>query len=247
MTFSRSVSFSHHSDNLAEVKSTLVQLQRFHKAEIRRTGSARTPAKPQPSVQAIRRVHLLVIGIMAEATLKKVIADPTGFEDSERKIIWSQSNQELQWKKTIDLAFRRHYNLAAEKSLDESSLGCGPASQRQMLFDIISKQLQPVITDRNKIAHANWVWQLKSMSNDEFIRNPRDHSMFNYCMIESLRAAIQALGELVYVLAVSEPTFQRDYDRQISLIEKSIREAGDSEAAYERMCNFLDTSRRVQP
>ena len=243
MTFAKSVPFSRHSENLAEVKGTIVQLQRLHKAEIRSTGSFRNPNDAQPSVLAIRRVHLLLVGIMAEATLKKVIADPTGFSDLERQVIWRQNTQELQWRKTVELAFRRHYDIASTTTLDSSSLGSVPNAQRLMLLALIRTQLKPVITDRNKIAHANWIWQLKSQSNDQFVPNPRNHATYDYCKIEALKKATQALGELVYLLAVSEPTFQRDYDKQVKIIEQSKLVIDDSASSYGELCEFLGNSR----
>lgn len=242
MGFPQSVPFSHHSENLAEIRSTLKQIERLHKAEVRRTGSAKTPNQAQPSVAAIRRVHLLIVGILAEAILKKVIADPTGFEDPERREIWSKSSQEEQWKATVNLAFRRHFAVAASVILDEASLGKAPNDQRELLLSLISKQLSPVITDRNKIAHANWVWQLKSKTNDQFIQTPRNHAHYNYSKISSLRSLVQALGDLIHVLAVSEPTFQRDYDQQISLISKCAAEIDVSDLLYEKLCSFLAAS-----
>lgn len=244
MTFPRSVPFSRHSENLSEVKNTIVQLQRLHKAEIRSTGSFRNPDIAQPSVLAIRRVHLLLVGIMAEATLKKVIADPTGFSDQEREIIWGRNTQELQWRKTVELAFRRHYGVASSGTLNNSSLGAVPNAQRLMLLALIRDQLQPVITDRNKIAHANWIWQLKSQSNDEFVLNPRNHATYDYCRIEALNKATQALGALVYLLAVSEPTFQRDYDKQLAIIERAKFVIDDSASSYKELCDFLSKIRR---
>jgi hypothetical protein len=215
-----SAEFTKHSENVAEIAKGLTQVERAHKAAIRSGQSA--------AVLAQRRVHQLLIGVLAEAMLRKIVTDPTGgFGSAERSAIWTQ-NQPERWKLTVELAFRRHYQVQVQHELSAQTLGAENYSRYQIVINLLSNELHPVITDRNRTAHGQWKWQLKSRSDNDFKKEPAPVPP-DYTISRSQSELISLICRLVYILVVSEPTFDREYDTLTERIERRRKAIDGSE------------------
>jgi hypothetical protein len=152
-SFPSTPEYEKHSENLAEVRKFLLQIERIHKNAIRRNS--------QPEILALSRTQFLTIGIEAEAILRKIVADPTGFNDIERDAIWSARSKIDQWLKVLELAFRRHYRVLLHHPLN-SALAPITLSRYEQLSAVIDDHVRPIVEQRNKIAHGQRVWHLKS-------------------------------------------------------------------------------------
>lgn len=201
MPYPTSDNFKKHSQNLSKVSAALVQIERVHKAAVR--------DNDQAAERALRVVHTMLIAVFAEAQLRKIIDDPTGFSAAERRFIWAMRSQDGRWKRAIEAAAARHYGTV---NFDLSSLPEADAKRLTQVKDLIGSHLAPVITDRNKLAHGQWRHQLKSLSDDRFRSEPMRLD-YNYEEIVGRHRLLQAIAQMVHVLCVSEPTFRRDFDR----------------------------------
>jgi hypothetical protein len=202
-----SPTFLRHTENLRAVAAALTQVERAHKRAIRE--------HDQPSEHALRKVHTLLLGVYAEARLRKILDDPTGFNDRERGLIWLERSQDRRWVSAVDFAARRHYGVLSHQSLD-AVLPATALQRVESVIDLLGSDLAPIITDRNKLAHGQWVWQLKSRSEDNFLIDQASYD-YNYVALRARYRLLDAIGHLVNVLCVSEPTFDRDFD---SLMQK---------------------------
>lgn len=230
VTFPASANFSKHSENLRAVDKSLVQIERAHKRAIREGD--------EPALVAMRRIHLLLVGVRAEASLRKIIEDPTGFNDRERFLIWKNRTQQDRWIATVDFAARRHYRVPIH--LEVSDVAPSSISSRiNDLESLIKGDLSPIITDRNRIAHGQWVWQLKSQKENKFMENQESFD-FNYFEIDYRNKILKKIHEAVNVLAVSEPTFDRDFSRILAEIEQDRNHVNG--AGYERFAASLKMS-----
>jgi hypothetical protein len=188
------------SENLRAAEQGLTQAERLHKNTIRRNDG--------PAVEFAQRMHQLMVGMSAEAALKKIIVDPAGFNAKERAILLKDS-QLNRWVKAVELAFRRHYSVPFHLEIDSTTVDSRVAEQFQDVIRILEEDLAEVIEDRNKIAHAQWKWLLNAKETTITGSAPPP---LNYLAIRSRSKAIKAIAGLIYDLVVSEPTFQRDYD-----------------------------------
>ena len=179
----------------------LLQLERLHKDAIRRGNQSALPL--------LRRLHMLTVGMMAEARLRKVLVDPGGFNDLERDSLRRARSQIDRWRLAVELAFRRQYAVLLHRTLDEDSLGLDAAARHSKILALLDGHLVTLISDRNKTAHAQWAWQLNSGETAFTGRAPRP---LNYTAIKSRSEAIGIIGDIVHTLIVSEKTFQRDFD-----------------------------------
>lgn len=209
-SYPTSAEFRKHSANLKAVTAALVQIERAHKRAIREAD--------QPSELATRKIHTLLLGVYAEARLRKIIEDPTGFNDRERELIWLEKRQDKRWLSTVDFAARRHYGVLAHQSLNEV-LSIVALARVEDVSAILRRDLAPVITDRNRIAHGQWVWQLKSRSENQFTVDQSNFD-YNYVALRARFRLLDLIGRLVNVLCVSEPTFDRDFSSLMQKIDE---------------------------
>jgi hypothetical protein len=195
--------FRKHTDNLRAVKAGVKQAERIHKDAIRRGDEAAT--------EFAARMHQLMIGLLAEAELRQIVSDPSGFNDKERGLIREERSKELQWKRAVDLAVRRHYSVPFHLEITDGNTAAGVGAQYASIIDLLGNDLSVVIGDRNKLAHAQWKWYLNSKETS-FV-NGTAPSPLNYLASRRSGQIIVLVGRLIHALFVSEPTFQRDYSR----------------------------------
>jgi hypothetical protein len=188
------------SENLREAVSGLRQAERLHKDAIRRGD--------QPATEFCRRIHQLMVGLVAEAGLRKIIADPAGFNEKERELLLREK-QLKRWLRTVEFAFRRHNLVPLHLEIDAESVGPLAAGQYAQIVALLEGELEPIISARNKIAHAQWSWLMNNK--ETAITGPAPPTL-NYRSIEHRAKAIGAIVALITDLVVSEPTFRRDYE-----------------------------------
>ncbi|ACV78344.1 hypothetical protein [Nakamurella multipartita] len=203
MAYASSQEFTKHSENLSQVQKTMTQLERQHKQAIRKND--------EPAVMALRIVHRLLLGVEAEARLRKIISDPTGFNEREQSAAWDKREQAQRWTFVVELAFRRHYTVPLHDGIDSSTIGTS-FNHYQHIVSTIETSIRPVIEERNKLAHGQWRWQLKSRQEKIFKADAVLMSDMNYSALTARRQYLEAITQLVYILVVSEPTFQRDFN-----------------------------------
>lgn len=220
--FPQSVEFTQHSENLAAVRKSLTQVERAHKNAIR-IGDVE-------QATALERLHFFTIGVLAEATLRKVVTDPIGFNNREREIIWRVKVQVDRWLEALELAARRHYGVLIHDPVNSQSIGVAECARYSDVRSVLSSDLRVVIEDRNKIAHGQWVWHLKSQQENQFKKDPAPPSP-NYSSLRAQSALITNIGELVHLFATSEPAFNREYARLMNAIGEAKSRLAGSEYA----------------
>lgn len=207
----QSEEFQKHSENVRVISKELLQIRRIHKSLIRKDGN-QGPGGQGPEIRALSRLHYLTLGIWAEALLRKILTDPTGFNDLERRLIWGQKSQESQWLSTMEFAARRHFWVPMHRPVDETSTEENFFSNYVKARIMFEEHVNHVIRDRNTLAHGQWAWKLKSGKNNEFTGERQDFESMNYKQLFGIAEIIQNFNLMIQTLAVSGPTFQRDFD-----------------------------------
>lgn len=197
-----------HSDNARSVLRGLTQAERAHKAAIR--------GGQQVAIDFAVRIHHMTVGLVAETLLRKLIADPSGFNERERSLLGQERSQVSRWKRAVELAFRRHYTIPIHLEIDGSSTTSVVAAQYSELIDLLEGDLAEIIGDRNKIAHGQWAWML---NNKETAFIGPAQPLLNYRAIEARSKLVREIAELIGDLIISEPTFVRDYQRRFSRVQ----------------------------
>ena len=183
----------------------------------------------------------MFIGIEAEATLRKIVADPTGLSPAEQEIVWQKSSKTEQWITLLDVAFKHHYDDGSIPSWTAGNLTPDIQARHKSLVDLVNNNLKPVTERRNKLAHGQWVWLLKSRQDNKFILGDRQDPPPDYVTLRELARAIQSLAEIVSILTVSRPAFERDFEKHYRKFEyaRDQIEQNQSGAVYEKFVSDL--------
>lgn len=222
--------FRRNSENLVAVRKGLTQAERWHKEAIRHGDPV--------AVDFAARIHTFMVGLTAECRLRKALTDTNGFNDREREIIRTGSQLD-QWKKAVEYAFRRHYSIPIHLKIEDAGISQDAVTQYRDLSDMLSIDLAAVIDDRNKTAHGQWEWHLNSK---ETAVTGKALTPLNYIQIRERSKIIGHIAELVHILAVSEPTFRRDYQAAHAEILKS--KANLDGASYPEFVTSIRSRRR---
>jgi len=112
---------------------------------------------PKESEEISIRLNTLMLGVWCESRLHKLAYEKDLFSEIDRKFIYSGSNLEDKWKKSLEIALRKNKTLDSDVILDLGSLGFSLFQVYTEIKNWIDVYFTPVIRLRNKVAHSQWV------------------------------------------------------------------------------------------
>lgn len=214
MAASQSDLYKAHVKNLRAVDHALRKIFRELNASLAR--------RDDGSADALLKTAMLLLGAWAENRLRKLMLEPNGFTQPQQAQVDAPNSQIDKWKKALEVGFRKRYGVAnAELGV---ALPLTPRSQYQALLDVINKDLEPLISVRNKLAHGQWARPLNNENTDFSspmivkIRSENAHSV--KCKLRML----EHMAKLVHDLVAGNHAFQRDFDKHYHLFETARRE-----------------------
>ena len=239
--YPRSDEYSRFSENLRSTRRARNALDSLHKAAIRRNSA--------PEIETLAEVQYLYLGIEAEALLRKILFDPTGFSLEERLQLLNERSQINRWLAVVSAAFSKHYLGTLINQLDIKQLEPDLRNRYQSIRDMLDLQLRPIIEDRNKLAHAQAIWQLKSGSESDFKSMQSKISFGDHWNLTYLQKSLSLIGEIVLILVVSKPTFERDFASLIHKFAAAKQNVEDNSngAMYEKYKQSLPPIRPRRP
>jgi hypothetical protein len=199
---------------------TQAELYRFHCANLREVTRGLERVEPnarraissrdEATLHALIRLYALLLGAWAECRLKKLLYEPSGFDAAERTRIRALPDQHSRWNVTVEIAFRKRFNLphAAISSTTIPFTAAARYSECQLL---LQDQLRPVIELRNKFAHGQWAYLLNNNEDDVSTAQMGAFKQENLMTLQCKRDLINHLAALINDLVVSV-AFDRDFD-----------------------------------
>lgn len=171
----------------------------------------------QPATDSFIRLYALLIGTWAETRLRKLLYEQSGFTEDERKRVLTQTSQLEQWRKLVEVAFRKHYGIS-QAPLTSSSLPFTAHARYASLMNIFENNLRIVIEVRNKLAHGQWIYPLNNEGNDIESNKYTLLKKENLQSLQFKKSLLSSLADIVHDLVVSLLTFERDFDSNYSRI-----------------------------
>ena len=159
------------------------------------------------------RLYALLLGAWAECRLCKLLYEPSGFNGQARDRINSTSTHLDRWQTAVELAFRKHYGVP-RAVLSQISLPHSAYSRYITLINMLQADLRPIIELRNKLAHGQWVYPLNNEGNDVAQEQMDSLLVENLLSLQFKKALISHLSMAIHDLVVSQPTFERDFDKR---------------------------------
>lgn len=237
MSFPRSEEFSRNSENLRLISARIDQLQRIFKFVIRRNHIE--------EVDFMASDFYLHIGIEAEARLRKILTDPTGFSVDEVTEVLTEKKQFERWVKTVDQAFKSKYSKFTLNSAPSTWSEEEKGKAHDDIIYLLKEELQGVIIHRNKLAHGQPKWQLKSGEELKFRKSSDLIKFGDYYSLWKKRLLLAEIANLVSILTTSRPTLEREFetcmDRILSLA--SDIESNSDGSRYAEFKNSLNRRR----
>ena len=206
--------YQFHVANLREIERAMKRVARSLRAAISQNDTT--------IVSSFVRLYSFLLGAWAECRLKKLVYEPKGFGNSEREVIQIEPTQLKQWRKAVEAAFRRQYNVP-KAPLTSSVLLHSAYSRFVTVSDMLDKDLSSIIELRNKLAHGQWVYPLNSDGTIVAQDQMDALRVENLLSLQFKKKLIETLSAIIQDLVVSKPTFESDFDDYFRLIAETRR------------------------
>jgi hypothetical protein len=203
------------------------KLYEFHVANVRAVDDAlkrislaarqAIAAEKIKTLNAFIRTYVLLLAAWAECRLRKLLYEPDAFMEAHRNLILSQSTELERWSRTIELAFRNHYEVP-NADLSVETLPHSVYSQYETINELVNSDLSPVILLRNKLAHGQWAFPLNESGDDVAQKQHDALRTENLLSLQLKKKLLDSLAAIIHDLVVSKPTFERDFDSHFSHI-----------------------------
>ncbi|MBL8812467.1 MAG: hypothetical protein JNM43_20045 [Planctomycetaceae bacterium] len=211
------------------------KLYEFHTANLRAVSAAldRVAASTRtaiasnvpPEIETFTRLYAMLLGAWAECRLAKLLYHPNAYNDADCQTVRNQSTHLDRWHKVVELAFRKHY-IIPHAALSENTLTHSAYSRYRTISTLLNGELHFVITLRNKLAHGQWIYPLNDQWDDVAQVQMDALRTENLLSLKFKKVILDALLNAIADLALSLPTFDRDFDnhyRQIQNAQRDLR------------------------
>lgn len=216
-----------HIENMRAVDAGIQQIERELNAAISR--------RDIPSGEALLKILLLLLGSWAECRLRKLLFEPNGFSDADRKSIATATSQYQAWGRALELGFRKRHKVPRAQLP-----GALPPIARMLFVELneaMESDLKPIIEMRNTLAHGQWARPLN-----------RDGTAVATIMVAALRnenaltvrfkrLILERLAAIIHDLVSGNHAFERDFDahfRRLEAARRNLRTRG-----YEKWENAM--------
>lgn len=165
------------------------------------------------------RLLSFLLGAWSEVRLFKLLYEPNGFSPTDRVRILKITALD-RWLLVVEIAFRRHYAIP-RAALRPPKLPSTAHFRLTTLEQTLRNELRAIITMRNKLAHGQWDYLLNEGMDDIAQEQMDDLRRETVLSLVQKRKLLDILCRAVHDLAVSRPTFERDWDAHFLRFEQT--------------------------
>jgi len=174
-------------------------------------------------VDAYTRLLSHLVNMWSEIRLLKLVHERSVFSDLERDQILSIDNLKERWHEALDKSLRKAYGISPSNPIKTTNISATARFRYEALETIIEQDLLESSQVRNRIAHGQW----KYAFNDDYTNLNPDLTLKiqqeNIVKLQMRKKLFEGLSQLVHDLALSRPTFERDFDKNFRLVEEQQR------------------------
>lgn len=177
-------------------------------------------AHNDPSAEnSLLKVYILLVAAKAECRLSKLLHQPHAFTATEIAKITTHTSHLNKWTSMVELCFRKRHNVP-KATLSNHTLPHDSFTRYQSILEVLNNRLSIIIESRNKLAHGQWHYPInnKGTSVSYDIKSRIDKE--NPLSIQLKDKLVSALLDSLHDLAVSPPTFDRDFNKHYLRIQQ---------------------------
>jgi len=170
-----------------------------------------------------------LVNSWVEVRLMKLVYECGAFSDIDRTKIIRCKELERKWTTALNIAFCRAFAISSPKNINMPTVPFTAQNQYGALLGIIKTDLLDSSSIRNRIAHGQWKYAFTEnmMGINGGLTSKLGKE--NILMIQFRLAMFKSLAQIIHDLAVSKPTFQRDFDANYKRIEEQRRNAENTD------------------
>ena len=172
--------------------------------------------------QAFQSLYSLLLGAWAENRLRKLLYEPCGLNDDQRRDVERQNSMCEKWQRVTEIGYRKHHNVR-HAMLSDQTLPFTSFAQYTKLTKMLDTDLRSVIEMRNTLAHGQWVYPLNRHGSEINADKCRDLKKENLLALQFKRTMIGSLADIVHDLVTSHSAYTRDFDAHYRKIAQARR------------------------
>jgi hypothetical protein len=188
--------YREHCENIKLVEKAISSVELTLKSSIRK--------KDTLNVDVYTKILAFLVNSWTEVRIMKLINEKNAFTENEIRTIVESGSLEKKWKKTLEIAYYKSFRSDANNPINKNKYN--------LLNKIISEHLKSSAEIRNKLAHGQWKYAFNSKFLDINPDLSRKVNSDNYLKINLRYKIFKDLAQIIHDLAISTPTFQRDFD-----------------------------------
>lgn len=196
--------YSEHCENLRALESAISSIKITLRDYISRNDERNS--------DIYTKILAHLINSWVEVRILKLIYEEGAFSENEiKKIINFNLNDK--WKKSLEIAYRKGFCIPNGAPITDN--------RYSSLLLIIDNYLLPSSQIRNRLAHGQWVFAFqRSLLNGVDGKLTKDIRNDNILKIQLRLRIFKDLSQIIHDLAVSTPTFKRDFDSNFGKINE---------------------------
>jgi hypothetical protein len=181
------------------------------------------------NVDIYTKILASLVNSWTEVRILKLIYEINAFTDDEIKTIIESKSLENRWKKTLEIAYNKSFQNDASNPINKD--------RYDLLIDIITEHLKSSAEVRNRLAHGQWKYAFnnKLLDINQDLTNIINDD--NYLKISLRYKIFKDLSQMIHNLAVSTPTFKRDFDCIYNKVTEKQQQLHNKK--YEDFANLL--------
>ena len=210
-----SSNYFYHCENLKMIDKAIQTLQRTLRQYI--------AIDDEKNVYIYTKILSHLINSWVDVRILKLIYEFNAFNESEINSLISCKILKDKWLLALDFAFIKAYKISNIKNIDNPTVPYTARIMRKSLVDIISDDLLESTQVRNRIAHGQWKYAFNNeltKINENIMRILKEE---NIIKLQLKLKMFKSLSQIIHDLAVSKPTFERDFDNNYRIIEEQKR------------------------
>jgi hypothetical protein len=170
-----------------------------------------------------------LVNSWVEVRFMKLIYEYGAFSDQHKTKIISCKQLERKWRTALNIAFCKAFAVSNPRKINIPTVPFTAQSQYAALSSIITSDLLDSSSIRNRIAHGQWKYAFSENMTKINGKLTSKLGQENILMIQFRLAMFRSLSQIIHDLAVSKPTFQRDFDANYKKIEEQRRNAQNTD------------------
>lgn len=161
-----------------------------------------------------------LINTWAEVRVLKLVYETKAFTVTEKEKLLKKKLKE-RWEEALKIAFCKAYKISNQNKIEDADIT--PRMRFKELKKIINEDLLNSNEIRNKIAHGQWKYAFNNDLLDINKKLTGELHKENIIKLQLKLKMFKSLAQIIHDLAVSKPTFERDFDVNYRKIEEQIR------------------------